>query len=613
MIQSNRRDPIYKPTHTSQAAVNKLKPLFESAFGDAMGRFSGSDSRSAIKKERVEFAARQYANRARVAENMGQSPLYEDSQIFKNFGPAVVNLFESNSTPQNIAGIGNIVNPGSPTTTPGGIWNPNYQAGSGDIPSYVFGLQSQVALYCEGFDLLPTISVDTPKIVLNFVDTVYGGGDLDGVEDFPSIIEVASKLFTHAKIKELKLKRAKSKVVIWDGKTNGGLALEVLFLTKSLERPAINVEVLNFGTSDDGIAITKDATTSAVTVVNSINAGLAASKLFVDGADSGVTVTDADTVKLSFVSSTRTNIAEAATNDNSQGGMSREQHRQGAKHKLNIITMDKEVHIGGIEIDADTDNIQIKDLAAQGVSVIARLYAGVQNQLIQTIDEYITTHLYRLGVQHAVSAYETQGINHSLYIASPSVDNINPADLDIIFDDATGNDASDKIGLITNSIKSSAYENQMTHADRLFARILKIAEFVGQVNRIGAPDWALVSGEIAATIKKHSTFTASPIASTLSGKAEVHYSGTIFETISLYKNPRIDFNDPRILLGRRGDDTDPGAKFLAYDLAASRQTIAEGTMAEKIRAWSRFEIADIGFYPELNYYTMIAINEFDWS
>ena len=55
-----------------------------------------------------------------------------------------------------------------------------------------------------------------------------------------------------------------------------------------------------------------------------------------------------------------------------------------------------------------------------------------------------------------------------------------------------------------------------------------------------------------------------------------------------------------------------GAKFIAYDLAASRQIVAEQTMAEKIRVWSRFAIADIGFYPELNYFTFVAKNGFEW-
>jgi hypothetical protein len=98
----------------------------------------------------------------------------------------------------------------------------------------------------------------------------------------------------------------------------------------------------------------------------------------------------------------------------------------------------------------------------------------------------------------------------------------------------------------------------------------------------------------------------------LTQSPELNYSGTIYESVSVYKNPGIDFDDPRILFGRRGNDKDPGAKFLAYDLAASRQIVAEGTMAEKIRVWSRFAIAEVGFYPELNYYTMVAINDGDW-
>jgi hypothetical protein len=168
------------------------------------------------------------------------------------------------------------------------------------------------------------------------------------------------------------------------------------------------------------------------------------------------------------------------------------------------------------------------------------------------------------------------------------------------------------MGDIKGQLTFGGFENQNTAADRLFARILKIVEFGGQQNRIAPYDFMVLGGELAATAKKNSTFIMCPIPSTLSQNPELNYSGTIFETISVYKNPGIDFDDPRILLGRRGNDKDPGAKFLAYDLAASRQIVAEGTMAEKIRVWSRFAIADIGFYPELNYYTFVAVNDGDW-
>ena len=177
----------------------------------------------------------------------------------------------------------------------------------------------------------------------------------------------------------------------------------------------------------------------------------------------------------------------------------------------------------------------------------------------------------------------------------------------------TGTDQKAAMGSIANSMVSTTFENQATHADRLYARILLTAEFIAYQNRIAPPDFIVLGGTLASCLKKNSTYSVVPTANTLSSAPELHYSGTIFDVLNVYKNPKVEFNDPRILLGRRGDDTDPGAKFIAYDLAASRQTIVSNTMAEKIRVWSRFEIADIGFYPELNYYTLVAINKFGWA
>jgi hypothetical protein len=327
----------------------------------------------------------------------------------------------------------------------------------------------------------------------------------------------------------------------------------------------------------------------------------------------GTDETDITKIGVDYASATRTNIAEAASNNNSLGGMTRAQHEKGPKHKLNVIVMDKQLEMLGLEIDADTSNIQIKDMAAIGINVISHLYTGVQNQLVQSLDEVILRHLYRMGVTHAVNVYESQGVNYSLYIDSPANTTLAMNTIDVEFEDMLGNDVRAKMGSLSNVLVSSSYENQMTHADRLYARILLILEFVAQQNRIGAPDAIVLGGVLASALKKNSTFTVCPVATTLSSKPELHYSGTIFETVNVYKNPKIDFHDPRILFIRRGDDTDPGSKFLAYDLAASRQVIAEGTMAEKIRVWSRFAIADIGFYPELNYYTGVFINKYQWA
>ncbi len=605
MFGQEKNQPIYKHTHLDDASVNRLRPLMESSFGQEFGAFG--NARKDIKEERAKFVAEQYANRVRIAGHMGVNPLNEDAAIFGNI-PQIKQLFESAALPGNVIGMGNVANPASASSYNGGIWNPAYQSGTGDIPSYVFGLQSHIAMHCIGFDLMPTIAVDTPKFVINYVDTVYGGGPLDDSENQPSYIELSSATFTAAFVKANALKRGVTELVIRGEAGDAKPAMKVRFMLASTVKAALTVEVLSTGTVATDHTYTATNAYSVKDVVSSVEAHIADAKVII-----GTTVVTLALLKAGYASATRTNITEAATNNNSRKGMSRAQHEKGPKHKLNIISFDKQLEAEGLEIEADTSNIQIKDLAAQGVNVIAKLYNGVQNQLVQSLDEIILDHLYALGVEHAVNTVRSQGINHSLYIGVPANAHLATSAIDVEFLDMQGTDVRTDMGNIINSLPSSGYENQMTHADRLYSRILLVSEFIAQQNRIVAPDFMVLGGALAACLKKNSKFAVNPTTNTLSQTPELHYTGTVYETINVYKNPRIDFNDPRILLGRRGNDTDPGAKFLAYDLAASRQTIAEGTMAEKIRVWSRFKIADVGFYPETNYYTLLAVNDFNWS
>lgn len=607
------RQRIYKHTELDTRNAERIRPLMESAFADELGSYKHGN-RQHLANERAKFASEQYANRVRISKNMGVSPLNEDANIFGSLNSNLKSLFESYSDPGNIIGLGEVRNPMNGNQVAGGMWNSAYKPGSGDVPSYVFGLQSQIALHCIGFDLMPTIAVDTPKVVVSYVDTVYGGGTFDDPENLPSFVEVSSPVFTRTFLKENKMKRAVSKLVLADAEGN---AIELLFILGSTIKAAVTVEVLSTGTFD-GTEMTVTDEKTVKEIIDTINEN--GGNIYVGTADEdgkitygNATVADKDSVGIDYASALRTNIAEAASNNNTIGGMTRAQHEKGPKHKLNVIMMDKQLEMVGLEIEADTSNIQIKDMAASGINVIAHLYSGVQNQIIQSIDEVILDHLYKLGVTHAVNVAESQNINYSLFIGKPTDTELKFTDIDVEFKDMLGNDVRDRMTAIPNAIVSSSYENQMTHGERLYSRILVILEFVAYQNRIAAPDFIVASGELCATLKKQSTFSVCPVATTLSSNPELHYTGTIFETVSVYKNPKIDFNDPRILFGRRGNDTDPGAKFLAYDLASSRQTISENTMAEKIRVWSRFAIADIGFYPELNYYTAVFMNQFQWT
>lgn len=611
-----QRERIYKHSHLNQAEADRLAPLMESAFAEELSRYN---DRPALKAEKLRFVTEQYANRARVSQLAGVSPLNEDAMIFGGIDGRLKNLFESVSTPGNVIGMGNVANPMNATDVQGGKWNPGYERGTGDLPSYVFGLQNHIALHCIGFDLIPTIAVDTPKPLINYVDVVYGGGTMDDNENLPSYLEFESPVFTRSFITTNNLTRGVTEVIFIADTASTKSALKVRFMLGSTVHAAINAEVLATGTcttvpaSGTQGVFTWDNSVSVKDVVDLIGDTTKTHMVYIQGATAAADVRQAITsLHAGYVSATRTNIAEATTNNNSLGGMSRAQMEKGPKHKLNVVTMDEQLEIVGLEIEADTTNIQIKDMAAMGVNVISYLYTGVNNAIVQSLDEVILDHLYALGVTAAINAYHSQGINHSLYIDNPSNTTYTVANLPVALKDMLGNDRRTEFGTITNSLITGTYENQTTHNERLYRRILLVSEFVELQTRIAPADTLVASGTICAALKAQSSYQTTPVPTTMTMNPGVQHYGAIYGTIQIYKNPKVDFNDPRILVFRRGDDKDPGAKLLAYDLAASRQIVAEQNMAEKIRVWSRFTIADVGFYPELNYYLMLAINPLGW-
>ena len=305
-----KRKPIYTHTHLNVKEAENLAPLMESAFRDEFARYDDPKRANgkAIKAERLKMVSEQFANRCRVARNMGVSPLNEDANIFRGVSPDLVKMFESVSMPSNIIGMGNVTNPMEGNRVEGGMWNPAYKPGSGDVPSYIFGLQTHLALHCIGFDLLPTISVDTPKIVLTYIDTVYGGGSFDDTETLPSYIELTADLFKYSWVKEKGLKRAVSELVLVSSK---GKALKVRFIVRSMVAPALTVEVLSTGDYATN-AYTETNAYSVKAVVDEINAE-AGAKVYVLPSTSGE---ELGYVALNYASAIRTNISEASSNNN---------------------------------------------------------------------------------------------------------------------------------------------------------------------------------------------------------------------------------------------------------------------------------------------------------
>ena len=68
----------------------------------------------------------------------------------------------------------------------------------------------------------------------------------------------------------------------------------------------------------------------------------------------------------------------------------------------------------------------------------------------------------------------------------------------------------------------------------------------------------------------------------------------------------MQFNDMRILVGKRGDVSTGGLKFCPYDMG-SVEVMSEGTMNEKTLLFTRYALLPAGFRPEIFYFTF-AIN-----
>jgi hypothetical protein len=81
--------------------------------------------------------------------------------------------------------------------------------------------------------------------------------------------------------------------------------------------------------------------------------------------------------------------------------------------------------------------------------------------------------------------------------------------------------------------------------------------------------------------------------------------------MTVYVDPNIPWDETLVLVGRKGEDTEPGLKFMPYILAEKIQTIAEGTMTPKIMLVSRYALVDAGFYPETQYVTFYVASGVD--
>ena len=248
------------------------------------------------------------------------------------------------------------------------------------------------------------------------------------------------------------------------------------------------------------------------------------------------------------------------------------------------------------KITAQVTIEQLQDMARQyGIDAVSALQNGLINEVVQTINKQIIQRLFALGWSNHIQAERTMGVNLNLQL------------------DQTAGQSSTKKYLTKDLTLASmtvpawqnygGFENQDTVHSRLVAKILAASNLIQMRGRRGKGTFVVLNAQLATALQKNAGYSFAPYQNTIAQDGTSLYPIGTLLGMTVYVDPNIAWDETLVLVGRKGEDTEPGLKFMPYILAEKIQTIAEGTMTPKIMLVSRYALVDAGFYPETQYVT----------
>jgi hypothetical protein len=246
-----------------------------------------------------------------------------------------------------------------------------------------------------------------------------------------------------------------------------------------------------------------------------------------------------------------------------------------------------------------------------GVDAVGKVMEQLQNEITQHINQRLLERVFTLGVTNAAQQRAYQGVDLNLYLGVSGAGEKSLADFNIKeYRDIYGRDhAAD--WMVANSEALTSAENTATRQRRIASRILAAANLIQTVGRRGRATWVVTNAQVASALQDVSGYVVAPMVNNLAqdGSQNLFLGGTL-AGLKVYVDPYMDWNDCRICVGRKGDANSPGVVFMPYILADTVSITAEGTMAPKMLVNSRYAIAEIGFYPEVMYYTFAVYSDF---
>ena len=263
----------------------------------------------------------------------------------------------------------------------------------------------------------------------------------------------------------------------------------------------------------------------------------------------------------------------------------------------------KSVTVGTVEVSSALRRTEIEDIKSNtGMDIVQKMESILVNELSQTISKEIVDKIFYMGDLNRASVPTFPGTS-TITFRSPSgaagtAQTI--FDLDTAYAIYNGQ---------TNGSNVGGPGGETTHAiqRKLITKIVHASNFLATEGRIGPAQFAVTNGGLAAAFMDVQGYTINPVKAKINTNGQMYPVGQIGD-ITVYVDPYMKYTDNRIVLGRKNNPDQPGVVFVPYLMAQSISLLSEATFAPRLLLRSRYDVAEVGWYPQKQYIT-IAVQD----
>jgi hypothetical protein len=483
--------------------------------------------------------------------------------------------------------------------------------GSGDLGQNLLPVAMKIAAQTIGLDLVAVKPTPGPKIDLLYIDFQYDDLTNGGTTGRPQVFKITASSLTGA----FALAKAGLTTAVSTGNgtlTTGGIQGTEVFFNIATSALPVNAEptgskqgVLEFlGFSRiDGAPMFKayrqanaqapygGLNTSPYHFEQTLNTFNPTASM-VDQINYIGTVGVTASVTIELVSALEDHLPGFSANwaSNASSGdypMNRETDDNTYAGVIGPKISSKSIAVGTIEVSTALRRTEIEDIKANtGMDIVQKMESILVNELSQTISKQIVAKIFALGEQNRQTAPLQAGLGVT----------------------TVGTTASTIFDLNTAYVTiNGGIGGETTHAvqRKLITKLAHASNFIATEGRVGPAQFAVTNGGLAASLMDIAGYTVNPVKSKINGAGQLYPVGTIGD-IQIYVDPYMRYNDNRIVLGRKNNPDQPGLIFVPYLMAQSISVISEATFAPRMLLRSRYAIADVGFFPQKQYMTIVV-------